>query len=88
MNNKSGNNLADQQLVKKVLGGDTQAFGVIIKNTERLVAQIVFKMISNAEERKDIAQDIYLKAYSKLPGFKFQSKLLLRNGSCLTSHFI
>ncbi|MBK5272678.1 MAG: sigma-70 family RNA polymerase sigma factor [Bacteroidia bacterium] len=75
MNNKSGNNLADQQLVEKVLSGDTQAFRTIIKNTERLVAQIVFKMIGNAEERKDIAQDIYLKAYSKLPGFKFQSKL-------------
>jgi len=75
VNNKSGNNLADQQLVEKVLSGDTQAFSTVIKNTERLVAQIVFKMISNAEERKDIAQDIYLKAYSKLPGFKFQSKL-------------
>jgi len=61
--------------VQKVLSGDTQAFGTIIKSTERLVAQIVFKMINNAEERKDLAQDIYLKAYSKLAGFKFQSKL-------------
>ncbi len=75
MNNTTWNNLADQHLVKKVLSGDTQAFAVIIKNTEKLVAQIVFKMISNAEERKDIAQDIYLKAFNKLSGFKFQSKL-------------
>lgn len=40
-----------------------------------MVAQIVFKMISNAEDRKDIVQDIYLKAYKNLSGFKFQSKL-------------
>ncbi len=75
MDNNTGNNPAERHLVDKVLAGDTHAYGLIIKNTEKLVAQIVFKMISNAEDRKDIAQDIYLKAYQKLPGFKFQSKL-------------
>jgi len=69
------NNDTDQHLVGLVLGGDTLAFGSIIKNTERLVAQIVFKMIKNEEDRKDIAQDIYLKAYKNIPGFRFQSKL-------------
>lgn len=67
--------MEDRLLVHKVLRGDRQAFATIIKTTERLVAQIVFKMISNSEARKDIAQDIYLKAYKNLPGFKFQSKL-------------
>ena len=28
-----------------------------------------------AEDRKDLAQDIYMKAFHNLPGFKFQSKL-------------
>lgn len=55
--------------------GDRNAFSVLINNTETLVAQIVFKMVSNAEDRKDIAQDIYLKAFKNLAGFKFQSKL-------------
>ncbi|MDP4263615.1 MAG: sigma-70 family RNA polymerase sigma factor [Bacteroidota bacterium] len=75
MSNNTGNNWPDKQLVDRVLGGDIQAFGSVIKNTERMVAQIVFKMISNPEDRKDIAQDIYLKAYKKLPSFQFQSKL-------------
>lgn len=75
MTNKTENNFTDQYLISKVLSGDTNAFGVIIKTTERLVAQIVFKMIPNAEDRKDIAQDIYLKAFNKLSGFKYQSKL-------------
>jgi RNA polymerase sigma factor (sigma-70 family) len=75
VNVKTGNNLSDRQLVEKVLSGNTNAFETIIKDTEGLVAQIVFKMINHAEERKDIAQDIYLKAYNKLPGFRFQSKL-------------
>ena len=75
MDNNTGNNPAERHLVDKVLDGDTHAYGLIIKNTVKLVAQIVFKMINNPEDRKDIAQDIYLKAYQKLSGFKFQSKL-------------
>jgi RNA polymerase sigma-70 factor (ECF subfamily) len=39
------------------------------------VAKIIFEMIVNDGDRKDIAQDVYIKAYQKLPGFKFQSKL-------------
>ena len=68
-------NSTDKYLVDKVLKGDTAVFGQIIKNTEGLVAQIVFKMINNSEDRKDLAQDIYLKAFKNLAGFKFQSKL-------------
>jgi len=72
---KNENNVADQFLIEKVLHGDTNAFKTIVKNTEGLVTQIVFKMIVNAEDRKDIAQDIYLKSFQKLGSFKFQSKL-------------
>lgn len=75
MYNKNENNLAERPLVEKVLGGDTNAFRCIMKNTEGLVAQIVFKMIPNSEDRKDIAQDIYLKTFQKLGSFRFQSKL-------------
>jgi RNA polymerase sigma-70 factor (ECF subfamily) len=75
VSNQNENNLTDQPLVEKVLRGDTNAFKTIIKNTEGLVAQIIFKMIASAEDRKDIAQDIYLKTFQKLASFKFQSKL-------------
>lgn len=75
MNNTSGNNLTDKHLVEKVLSGDARAFAHIIKNTEGLVTQIVFKMISNPADRKDLAQDIYLKAFKNLSRFQFQSKL-------------
>jgi RNA polymerase sigma factor (sigma-70 family) len=68
-------NAADQRLVAAVLNGDRQAFAVVIKQTEGLVAQLIFKMIHNPGDRKDIAQDVYLKAFKNLGGFKFRSKL-------------
>ncbi|MEI6945871.1 sigma-70 family RNA polymerase sigma factor [Paraflavisolibacter sp. H34] len=68
-------NSTDRQLVNRVLAGDKAAFGLLIRNTERLVAQIVTRMIPNPEDRKDKAQDIYLKAYKSLPSFQFDAKL-------------
>ena len=75
VNNVTDQHLEDKHLVHRVLSGDTRSFGVVIKNTERLVTQIVFKLILNQEDRKDMVQEIYLKVYKKLPDFGFQSKL-------------
>lgn len=65
----------DQYLVNQVLKGDQQAFARIVRQTEALVVQIVFKMIPAPADRQDIVQDVYLKAYSSLSGFKFNAKL-------------
>lgn len=70
-----GNILSDKLLIEKILSGNTQSFVIVVKNTERLVAQIVRKMVANEEDQKDLVQEIYLKAYQNLSSFKFQSKL-------------
>lgn len=75
MSNHFENTLTDKQLVDRVLHGDTRSFALIIQKTEALVAQIVFKMINHAEDRKDLAQDIFFKVYRNLSGFRFQAKL-------------
>jgi len=75
VDNKNGNNLTERQLVDDVLRGDTQAFATIIRRTEGLVAHVVCKLVSHPEDRKDIAQDVYLKVFKNLSTFRFQSKL-------------
>lgn len=75
MDQKEHHKPTDRVLVERVLSGNTRAFGTVIRDTEGLVAQIVFKMIPDREERRDIAQDIYLKVFQKLDSFRFQSKL-------------
>ena len=72
---KSPQHDTDQYLVSSALSGQSNAFRDIIRLTERLVSDICFKMIDNAEERKDIAQEIYLKAWKSLPGFRFNARL-------------
>ena len=65
----------DQLLVASVLKGDPAACQSLIKNTEGLVAQILYKLVKKEEDRKDLAQDVYLKVFHQLGGFRFGSKL-------------
>jgi RNA polymerase sigma factor (sigma-70 family) len=67
--------LSDKRLVEKILSGDRHAFTYLLKNTEGLVSNMIFKMIHIPGDRKDVAQDVYLKAFKNLSQFKFQSKL-------------
>jgi len=75
MRNLPTSSVTDQQLVAQVLGGNTAAFGQLVQRTEGLVTQVVFKMIRHPADRPDIAQEVYLKVFKSLAGFKFQAKL-------------
>jgi RNA polymerase sigma-70 factor (ECF subfamily) len=75
LDNHFENKLTDKELVARTLNGDSKAYGIIIRKTEALVAQIVFKMVDLAEDRRDIAQEVYLKAFRKIGSFRFESKL-------------
>lgn len=67
--------LTDQQLVAQVLGGNPVAFGQVVRRTEGLVTQLIFKLIRHPADRPDLAQEVYLKVFKNLAGFKFQAKL-------------
>ena len=74
MSNLSTSPATDQQLVAQVLGGNTASFGQLVQRTQGLVTQIVFKMIRHSADRPDVAQDVYLKVFKNLAGFKRQAK--------------
>ncbi|MBC2845330.1 RNA polymerase sigma factor [Winogradskyella flava] len=67
--------LVDNDLIKRVLEGDSNAFKLIISKTQGLVIQIIYKMVNNREDREDLAQEVYFKVYNKLSSFRFNSKL-------------
>jgi RNA polymerase sigma-70 factor (ECF subfamily) len=65
----------DQALVSRIISGDKQAFRLLIKQHERLVAHMVGRLIDRAEDREELCQDVFLKVYDKIGEFNFQSKL-------------
>ena len=65
----------DKDLAGQVLSGEPRAFAELIRRYERLVTHIVYRMISDDEDRRDLCQDVFIKVYRNLATFKFEAKL-------------
>ncbi len=68
-------NLDTKLLIEKSLAGDRNAFKALIEANQRLVMHVVYKMVSNRSDVEDICQDVFVKVYQNLTGFKHDSKL-------------
>ena len=68
-------NLTDQQLVERILAGEKELYRYFVTRYERLVRHVVSKMMSNKHDCDDICQDVFVKIYTNLSGFRFDSKL-------------
>ena len=64
-----------KRAIQKVLGGDVNAFSVVVDQYKKLVAHIVFRMIYNPNDREDMCQDVFIKVYQNLSSFRFESKV-------------
>jgi RNA polymerase sigma-70 factor (ECF subfamily) len=67
--------MEDRAVVHQILSGDLNAFETIVKENQKLVAHIVFKLVSHAADREEICQDVFIKVYENLKSFEFNSKL-------------
>ncbi len=62
-------------MVAQILSGRTDEFETLIERYKKLVAHIVFKMVTIEADREDVCQEVFVKVYQKLGSFKFESKL-------------
>ena len=60
----------DYSLVERTLGGDRDAFGVLVRRYERLVFRIVGGFLRNHQDVEDVAQEAFLRAFEGLQGFR------------------
>ena len=63
----------DIEIVDAVLAGDDAAFDELVLRYQRPILGLVYRMCGDQGEAPDIAQKVFLKAYSKLRSFKRRS---------------
>ncbi len=63
------------RLVERILAGETRAFEELVREHQRLVGHVVFRMISDPGDREDICQEVFMKVYKNLSRFRGESKL-------------
>ncbi len=67
----------DYELVKETLAGDNDAFAELLTRYKNLVFSVILRMINDAEEANDLAQEVFIKIYKNLdkyhPEYKFST---------------
>ncbi|MDE0299163.1 MAG: sigma-70 family RNA polymerase sigma factor [Candidatus Poribacteria bacterium] len=57
---------ADEQLVSQTLGGDRDAFGVLVHKYQEMVFAYAFQKVRNETDAQDVMQEVFLRAYRNL----------------------
>jgi len=68
-------NADEQYLVEASLKGDKMAFGEIVNRYQRMVARTVKGMLGDTVFAEDIGQEVFIKLYQSLSGFRGEAKL-------------
>lgn len=68
---------SDTELVKSSLEGDKQAFSEIVKRYQGMVARTVKAMLGDSVFSEDIGQDVFIKLYYSLSGFRGEESFRL-----------
>jgi len=58
------------ELVRKAKQDDDEAFGMLVEQYQDNIYGYVFRMLHDPEEAEDVAQEVFIRAYQNLAGFR------------------
>jgi RNA polymerase sigma-70 factor (ECF subfamily) len=78
----------EQGWIEQARAGDQRAFGLLVQAYQKPVFNLTYRMLGNAQEAEDAAQETFLRAYSSLrqyqPEHKFSTWLFaIANHHCI-----
>jgi RNA polymerase sigma-70 factor (ECF subfamily) len=73
MNRKTGKLQDDNELIRDFQAGSEAAFNTLVSRHADAVFTLCFRIIGDYDEAGDCAQEVFIKVYRGLGGFRFQS---------------
>jgi RNA polymerase sigma-70 factor, ECF subfamily len=67
------NDVSDQSLIARCLGGQTEAFGLLVERYQHRLYGALVAVSGSPEQARDIAQDAFVHAFEKLRTFRGES---------------
>ena len=64
----------DSALVTRFVRGDSAAFDTLFSRYQDYVFHIIYGVVGNTEEARDLTQDVFLQVYRSLPKFRHGSR--------------
>lgn len=59
----------DEQIIKKVKGGDAEAFGILYDQYAEIIFRYVYSHLENRLDAEDLTEEIFLRAWRALPKY-------------------
>lgn len=66
--------ISDEEIVKKVIGGDTALFEILMRRYNQRLFRVARSLVKNDLESEDNIQDAYVKAYEHLDQFEGRAR--------------
>lgn len=63
----------DHEIVRRTLRGDLSAFDELVNKYQRPIYALCVHFIAHREDGRDLAQEVFLKAFEGLKNFRYQS---------------
>jgi RNA polymerase sigma-70 factor (ECF subfamily) len=64
---------SEDELIRRAQGGDLEAFGGLARVYERRVYALALHYCRRPEDAEDLSQEVWLRAFRSLGGFRFES---------------
>ncbi|MFC2084810.1 RNA polymerase sigma factor [Bacteroidota bacterium] len=72
--NSDHNNLTDEKLIKECIEGNVTAFNEIMTKYQKYVGQVVYKILWNKEDTKDVVQETFIKVWKNIKSYNTKYK--------------
>ena len=60
----------DLKVIERVINGDVDAFGILVKRYEKQIVNYIFRMIGDYQDALELSQEVFLKAYLGLKTYR------------------
>lgn len=60
--------------IRKAQRGNLQAFEKLVHHYDAKIMQLIFNMVNDIEDTKDLYQEVFIKAFRSIKTFRFQSE--------------
>src|SRR6185437_6475236 len=71
---QSASSLSDNEIIERILGGNSGLYQVIVKRYNRRLYRVVWAIVKNDQETEDVMQEAYVRAYEHLTQFAGRSR--------------
>lgn len=65
---------SDSEVVRRIQSGDNDAFDELMRRYKRPIVNFVYRLLGNAEDADDIAQEVFVRVYQNLDTYRPETK--------------